>query len=108
MRELSKCVPICAALLASACPASNTSGPVDAGVAGSGPGACVSPVGGPCGGPALNPCACAGALACVANTGLPVGEAGGICLAPQGIGPGTVGSGGGASTCVSPIGGPCG
>jgi hypothetical protein len=44
---------------------------------------------------------------CVPNTGLPVGQAGGICLVPD-AGRGAQGSGGGASTCVSPIGGPCG
>jgi hypothetical protein len=46
----------------------------------------------------------------VPNTGLPVGQAGGVCLAPPdaGLGPRGIGSGGGPSTCISPIGGPCG
>jgi hypothetical protein len=57
----------------------------------------------------LNPCACAGGLACVPNTGTAVSQAGGICLAPDaGLGPTAIGSGGRPSTCISPIGGPCG
>ena len=108
-RELTICVPICAVLLASACPASTTNAPVDAGVAGSGGGACVSNAGGPCSGMGVNPCVCAGGLACLPNTGLPVGQAGGICLASDaGVGPINIGSGGSPSTCVSPVGGPCG